>query len=47
MGKESMVVNRTTFLIDKDGKIVKIFRKVKPKGHSAEVLDCLLKYNNS
>ncbi len=47
MGKESMGVNRTTFLIDKDGKIVKIFRKVKPKGHSAEVLDYLLKYHNS
>ncbi|MGZ5472228.1 MAG: peroxiredoxin, partial [Nitrososphaeraceae archaeon] len=42
MGKESRMVNRTTFLIDKDGKIVKIFRKVKPMGHSAEVLDCLL-----
>ena len=47
MGNESMGVNRTTFLIDKDGKIVKIFRKVKPKGHSAEVLDYLLKYHNS
>lgn len=47
MGKESMGVNRTTFLIDKDGKIVKIFRKVKPKGHSAEVLDYLLKYHNT
>jgi thioredoxin-dependent peroxiredoxin len=47
MGKESIVVNRTTFLIDKDGKIVKIFRKVKPKGHSAAVLDYFLKYNNS
>ncbi|MGZ5548561.1 MAG: peroxiredoxin [Nitrososphaeraceae archaeon] len=41
-GKESRMVNRTTFLINKYGKIVKIFRKVKPMGHSAEVLDFLL-----
>ena len=45
MGKEFMGVNRTTFLIDKYGKIVKIFYKVKPKGHSAEVLNYFLKYN--
>jgi peroxiredoxin Q/BCP len=45
MGKEYMGVNRTTFLIDKYGKIVKIFYKVKPKGHSAEVLNYFLKYN--
>jgi thioredoxin-dependent peroxiredoxin len=43
MGKESMGVNRTTFLIDEVGKIVKIFYKVKPKGHSAEVLEYFLK----
>ena len=40
MGKEYMGVKRTTFLIDKKGKIDKIFHKVKPKGHSKEVLDC-------
>ncbi|MDW3611146.1 MAG: hypothetical protein QOK90_03385, partial [Nitrososphaeraceae archaeon] len=45
MGKEFMGVNRTTFLIDKYGKIVKIFYKVKPNGHSAEVLNYFLKYN--
>ena len=42
MGKEFMGVNRTTFLIDKSGKIVKIFYKVKPQGHSAEVLNYFL-----
>jgi thioredoxin-dependent peroxiredoxin len=45
MGKEFMGINRTTFLIDKYGKIVKIFYKVKPKGHSAEILNYFLKYN--
>ncbi len=39
MGKEYYGVNRTTFLIDKKGKIIKIFQKVKPAGHSKEVLD--------
>ena len=43
MGKETMGVNRTTFLIDKDGKIEKIFNKVKPNGHSIEVLNYIIK----
>ncbi|MEW6603890.1 MAG: thioredoxin-dependent thiol peroxidase [Thermoproteota archaeon] len=41
MGREYMGVNRSTFLVDKSGKIVKIFRKVKPAGHSKEVFDAL------
>lgn len=41
MGREYMGVNRSTFLVDRSGKIVKIFRKVKPAGHSQEVLDAL------
>lgn len=36
-GKKYMGVERTTFLIDKEGKIAKIFRKVKPAGHAGEV----------
>ena len=39
MGKEYMGINRTTFLINKNGKIVRIFNKVKPMGHSNEVLE--------
>jgi peroxiredoxin Q/BCP len=39
MGKEYMGVNRTTFLVDENGKIVRIFIKVKPIGHSNEVLE--------
>jgi peroxiredoxin Q/BCP len=45
MGKEYVGINRTTFLIDKNGKIIKIFNKVKPKGHSIEILNYLLKNN--
>lgn len=36
-GKKYMGVNRTTFIIDGEGQIAKIFRKVKPEGHAAEV----------
>lgn len=39
MGKEYMGVNRTTFLVDEKGTIVKIFNKVKPQGHSNRVLE--------
>ena len=38
MGKDYVGINRSTFLIGKDGRILKIFRKVKPAGHSSEVL---------
>ncbi|MGA3067070.1 MAG: thioredoxin-dependent thiol peroxidase [Tepidisphaeraceae bacterium] len=37
-GKTSMGVARTTFVIGKDGKIVHVFEKVKPKGHDQQVL---------
>jgi thioredoxin-dependent peroxiredoxin len=38
-GKKYMGIERTTFLIDEDGKIAKIWRKVKPEGHAVEVLN--------
>jgi peroxiredoxin Q/BCP len=41
MGREFMGVNRSTFVIDKSGRIVKIFRRVKPAGHSKEVFNAL------
>jgi thioredoxin-dependent peroxiredoxin len=37
-GREYMGIERATFLIDKDGKIARIWRKVKAAGHAAEVL---------
>jgi peroxiredoxin Q/BCP len=36
-----MGIERTTYLIGKDGKIKKIFHKVKPAGHAEEVFDAL------
>jgi len=39
MGRDYFGVNRTTFLINKEGKIFKIFAKVKPSGHSKEVFE--------
>ena len=32
---------RTTFLIDREGKIEKIFRKAKPAAHSRQVLSAI------
>ena len=40
-GREYMGVARTTFVIGKDGRIEKIYEKVKPEGHAQEVLDFL------
>ncbi|MFN0105462.1 MAG: thioredoxin-dependent thiol peroxidase [Bryobacteraceae bacterium] len=40
-GKTYMGVARTTFVIGADGKIKKIFEKVKPAGHAEEVLAAL------
>lgn len=38
-GKKYMGIERTTFLIDKKGKIVKIWKNVKVSGHVDEVLE--------
>ena len=43
MGREFMGINRSTFLINEKGKIFKVFPKVRPAGHSKEVLDCFKK----
>jgi peroxiredoxin Q/BCP len=40
-GKTYMGIIRSTFVIDEEGKIVKVFPQVKPKNHSQEVLDTL------
>ncbi|MCG8365681.1 MAG: thioredoxin-dependent thiol peroxidase [Pseudanabaenales cyanobacterium] len=39
MGKEFMGISRSTFIIGPDGAIEKIYRKVKPEPHAAEVLE--------
>ncbi|MFT5538959.1 MAG: peroxiredoxin Q/BCP [Alphaproteobacteria bacterium] len=38
-GKKSMGVERSTFLIDADGKIARAWRKVKVDGHADEVFE--------
>jgi len=40
-GRKYFGVHRTTFLIDARGKIARVFEKVKPRGHAAEVLAAL------
>ena len=41
MGREFTGIIRTTFLIDKFGKIIKIWKNVKVKDHAKEVLETL------
>ena len=40
-GKKYMGVERTTFLIDENGTIGRVFQKVKPAGHAEEVAAAL------
>ncbi|HTL70625.1 MAG TPA: thioredoxin-dependent thiol peroxidase [Candidatus Eisenbacteria bacterium] len=40
-GKKYMGVARTTFVIGRDGKIEKVYEKVKPDAHTREVLEFL------
>ena len=38
MGREYMGILRVTYVIDKDGKIAKVYDQVKTKTHSQDVL---------
>jgi thioredoxin-dependent peroxiredoxin len=40
-GRTYMGVDRTTFVIDEEGNIARIYHKVKPQGHAQEVLQAL------
>ena len=40
-GKKYMGIERSTFILDENGKIVKEYRKVKAKDHAQEVLNSL------
>jgi peroxiredoxin Q/BCP len=40
-GKKVMGIERTTFVVGKNGKIAKIFPKVKAQGHAEQVLEAL------
>jgi peroxiredoxin Q/BCP len=46
-GKKYFGINRSTFLIDKLGKIIEIWNSVKVKGHVDEVLSSLEKHIKS
>ena len=40
-GRPYMGVERTTFLIDRDGRIARVFEKVNPEGHAEEVREAV------
>jgi len=40
-GKKSMGIQRSTFLIDSDGKVARVWRRVNVDGHDQEVLEAL------
>jgi peroxiredoxin Q/BCP len=40
-GRTYQGILRTTFLIDRDGRVARVFENVKPEGHAAEVLAAL------
>ncbi len=40
-GKKYMGIERTTFVIDENGVVTKVFTKVKPAGHAEEVIAAL------
>jgi peroxiredoxin Q/BCP len=44
-GKTYMGIIRSTFIIDEQGKIIKVFPQVKPENHSQEVLEVLAARN--
>ena len=40
-GRTTIGIERTSFLIDEQGRVLKVFSKVKPEGHAEEVLAAL------
>jgi peroxiredoxin Q/BCP len=46
-GKQVMGIERSTFLIDRDGKLFQEWRKVKVKGHADEVLQAVKTLNKT
>jgi thioredoxin-dependent peroxiredoxin len=47
MGKEYEGIYRQTFVIDPTGQIVKIYRKVKPEPHAAELLEDITNFQRA
>ena len=46
-GKKVIGIERTTFLIGPDQKLLKIFPKVKPEGHAEEVLAAIREHHGA
>jgi len=40
-GKKSMGIQRSTFLIDREGKVARVWKKVNVDGHDADVLEAI------
>ena len=40
-GKKSLGIARSTFVIDSEGRVAKVFKAVKPDGHAERVLEAL------
>jgi peroxiredoxin Q/BCP len=41
MGREYMGINRSTFVIDREGKVARAMVGIKPAGHASDVLEAL------
>jgi peroxiredoxin Q/BCP len=46
-GKKSMGVQRSTYLIAPDGKVVKVWKRVQVDGHDQQVLQALQELNKA
>ena len=46
-GKQVQGIERSTFLLDREGRLVREWRKVSVKGHSQEVLEALRELENA
>jgi peroxiredoxin Q/BCP len=44
-GRKYWGVLRTTFIIDREGRIARVFEKVKPENHAVEVADAVAALN--
>jgi peroxiredoxin Q/BCP len=40
-GKKSMGIQRSTYIIDAEGKVAHVFKKVKVDGHDQQIIDAL------
>ena len=41
MGRIFMGINRITYILDKNNKVLKVYEKVNPKGHAEEIIELI------